>query len=488
MKMVTNIFQTSLLTCFLILAVGQVAQANFNGDPRPYPGTNVDMGGYKYQSMLPSLTITCPANLTADVDAGVCCAALSIAAPTVSGDAAPFTFTNDYNGTNDASGIYFPGETIVTWTATDGLGNTVSCAHTVTVEDNEAPVLGYTDEACYAEYELCLDEQEAYTAQRLAELEIFIANCNGDPACLQVAASEAAKIDEEARKLMTRCLFILNACEVIPAGNNQLPDIVVDAPAGSCEIELNPGPVVMENCATFTLTNDFNSNGTGEGTYPIGTTVVSWTAVDQYGNTSTVSRSITVNGGGDADCDGVPDNCDICPEGDDSVDNNGDGIPDCSQLLDYKDYSTDWKCSNNKLYITHADEDGVYSTLCLNKNALPDHLSHGDWAGPYQSCRQNAAAPVNGGNGTQLDAIQAELTIFPNPARHEVKIQFGRQTPAATLRIMDVLGRVVYEKELSEGVDRISIDLNNSPFENGTYLVSLFEAGEIRTKSFVVQR
>lgn len=471
MKKVTNNFQTTLLAGFLLLAIGQVAQA-----------TN------KHQSMLPSPTITCPANLTADVDPGICCAALSIAAPTVSGDGTILTFTNDYNGTNDASGIYFPGETIVTWTATDDLGNTLNCEHRVTVEDNEAPVLGYADEVCYAEYELCLDEQETYTAQRLAELDLFIANCNGDPACLQVAEREAAKIDEEARKLMTRCLYILNGCEVIPAENNQLPDIVLDAPAGSCEIELNPGPVVMENCATFTLTNDFTSNGTGAGTYPIGITVVTWTAVDQYGNTSTVSRNITVLGGGDADCDGVSDNCDICPEGDDSVDDNGDGIPDCSQLLDYEDYSSDWKCANNKLYITHVDEFGVYSTRCINKNALPDHLSHGDWAGPYQSCPQNVAAPGNGGTTIPLDAIQTDIILFPNPARHKVNIRFGRQAPAATLRIMDILGKVVYEKELSEGVDRITIDLNNSQFENGTYLVSLFEAGAIKTKSFVVQR
>ena len=236
------------------------------------------MGCHEYQSIL-SPTITCPANITADVDAGICCATLSIAAPTGSDNCTTLSFSNDYNGTNDASDVYFPGETIVTWTATNGMGNTATCEHSVTVEDNEAPVFGYTDEACYAEYEICLDEQADYIAERLAELEIFIANCNGDPACLQVAAFEALKIDEEARKLIARCLFILNGCDVIPAVNNQLPDIVVNPPTGSCEVELNPGPVVMENCATFTLTNDFNSNGTGEGTYPIGTTVVIGTDV-----------------------------------------------------------------------------------------------------------------------------------------------------------------------------------------------------------------
>jgi hypothetical protein len=54
----------------------------------------------------------------------------------------------------------------------------------------------------------------------------------------------------------------------------------------------------------------------------------------------------------DSDCDGVGDVCDVCEGGDDSVDNNGDGIPDCSQLLDYDAYSDDWKCGNNKIYVS----------------------------------------------------------------------------------------------------------------------------------------
>lgn len=425
--------------------------------------------------------VICPADITADVDAGICCATLTIDAPTASDNCTTLNFSNDRNGTNDASGIYFPGETILNWTATDGLGNIFTCVQSVTVEDNEAPMLGYTDEVCYAEYKVCLEEQAAYTAEQLAELEIFIANCNGDPACLQEAERVALGIDEASRKYMAICLFILNGCDVIPAANNQLPDIVVEAPVGSCEIELNPGPVVMENCATFTLTNDFTNNGTGEGIYPVGTTVVTWTAVDQYGNTSTVSRSITVIGVGDADCDGVTDGCDICPDGDDSVDANEDGIPDCSQLLSYKDYSEDWKCGNNKIYISHNGQ-----TNCINKNALPAHFNHGDAIGPYQSCPQSLVAPNGGGNHEHGHAEHRELTLFPNPASHEINIQFSRHSPQATLQITDMLGRVVFTKELAEGVDRTEIDLGSGNFKNGMYQVSLFDGGETTTKQLVI--
>ncbi|MDC8003313.1 HYR domain-containing protein [Aureisphaera galaxeae] len=50
------------------------------------------------------------------------------------------TLTNDFNGTDDASGVYPIGTTTVTWTATDGSGNVSTCTMDVTVNDTELPV------------------------------------------------------------------------------------------------------------------------------------------------------------------------------------------------------------------------------------------------------------------------------------------------------------------------------------------------------------
>jgi hypothetical protein len=240
--------------------------------------------------------ISCPANITEDVDAGICCASLTIAAPSITDNCGTITLTNDYNETDDASDIYFPGETIIVWTAIDGTGNTATCEQIVIVEDNEAPMLAYTTGICQTTYEECLSEQELYLIEQELIYEEMISNCNGDLNCLKEAEKFGAAINEDARKNMARCIYDFNNCEneVIPVENNTMPPIVVEATIGSCEIELNPGPVVIENCAEFTLSNNFNSNGSGEGMYPVGTTIVLWTATDQYGNVSTVSRSITV--------------------------------------------------------------------------------------------------------------------------------------------------------------------------------------------------
>ena len=109
-----------------------------------------------------------------------------------------------------------------------------------------------------------------------------------------------------------------------------------------------------------------------------------------------------------------------------------------------------------------------------------------------------AACPMNpltaNPNGTTLTGQAVTLqtgrtmALYPNPARNEVQVRFDRKAPMATLRIMDMLGRTVFEMELEEGMDQITIDLNSGQFENGIYLVSLFEDGEMTTKQLVVQQ
>ena len=45
------------------------------------------------------------------------------------------------------------------------------------------------------------------------------------------------------------------------------------------------------------LTNDFNNTTDAAGTYPLGTTTVTWTVTDNGGNTATCTQDITVTDG-----------------------------------------------------------------------------------------------------------------------------------------------------------------------------------------------
>ena len=195
-----------------------------------------------------------------------------------------------------------------------------------------------------------------------------------------------------------------------------------------------------------------------------------------------------VDEGTDSDCDGVADICDICPGGDDSVDSNGDGTPDCSQLLDYEDYSADWKCANNKLLICHLDEDGNRHANCVNKNSLPDHLSHGDWAGPCLSCGgQNLIAPNTGINTAQAAYLHPTLELFPNPTSSSVNVHLhGLGGSPAVLTVYDWLGREVMQRELAEDAHQVVLDFSDVKFNSGKYVVRLVSGQDVLAKLLVV--
>ncbi|WP_211362150.1 M36 family metallopeptidase [Aequorivita antarctica] len=83
-------------------------------------------------------TITCPADITANTDAGMCSAIVTFPMPLVLDNcSATATQTGGL-----ASGSAFPvGVNTVEFTATDGSGNTAVCSFTITVVDNEAPIM-----------------------------------------------------------------------------------------------------------------------------------------------------------------------------------------------------------------------------------------------------------------------------------------------------------------------------------------------------------
>src|SRR5690606_37484734 len=78
----------------------------------------------------------CPSNLSVNSQTGICGAAVTWSAPTVT-DACNVTLTESHS-----AGDVFPiGTTTVTYTATDDNGNISTCSFTVTATDQTAPVI-----------------------------------------------------------------------------------------------------------------------------------------------------------------------------------------------------------------------------------------------------------------------------------------------------------------------------------------------------------
>ncbi|RMB62933.1 HYR domain-containing protein [Dokdonia sinensis] len=89
-------------------------------------------------------TITCPVDDARDADAGVCEYTVQGAEfdATFDDNCTSATITNDFNNATTLDGAVLPaGDTLITWTVDDGNGQTVNCSFTVTINDNENPVV-----------------------------------------------------------------------------------------------------------------------------------------------------------------------------------------------------------------------------------------------------------------------------------------------------------------------------------------------------------
>src|SRR6185436_17330802 len=62
------------------------------------------------------------------------------------------------------------------------------------------------------------------------------------------------------------------------------------------------------------------------------------------------------------------------------------------------------------------------------------------------------------------------LSIFPNPASEKITLSFSDEAFISTIRITDIMGKVLQEMSVNLTDRTISIDV--SGFENGTYIVN----------------
>ncbi len=210
---------------------------------------------------------------------------------------------------------------------------------------------------------------------------------------------------------------------------------------------------------------------------------------DAYGNKATCLATVTVSADDlpDTDCDDVADVCDVCPDGDDSMDANGDGLPDCSQILPYAEYSEDWKCKKNKINICHNG-----NTLCISINALAAHVNnHDDAVGPCQSCGGRNLIPPTDKLTAPYENLNGELevTISPNPASSMVTLDLhGLEDVDGTLKLFDQMGREL----LNQDVDcRHPYSYNSFTRRNISHrhiCLRIVSADNMLTKSLIIQR
>lgn len=245
----------------------------------------------------------CPADIIVNSDAGVCGANVfwnAVTASSSCGNQVTLTQTH-------SPGDFFPiGSTSVTYAATDLSGNTSVCQFLVTVNDNEAPT-------CPSNMTL---NTSPSTCSALVVLPNAVDNCdvvllNGFstvPGGLISGGQWPVGVNEVSYDLTdgmgntAACNFTVTIIDNISPTFSSCPEnISLDSPDGSPVLVSWDEPQVFDNCS-YTLTNfaqypDGTSApniGNSNNLFPIGVSVVSYTALDGSGNPATCVFEVEV--------------------------------------------------------------------------------------------------------------------------------------------------------------------------------------------------
>jgi hypothetical protein len=207
----------------------------------------------------------------------------------------------------------------------------------------------------------------------------------------------------------------------------------------------------------------------------------------------------------DSDCDSVGDACDVCPGGDDSIDNNFDGRPDCAFPPAFADIIPAWKCGPKKVLVCHnaANGPGGQASLCVNYNALPGHMSHGDFLGPCGNAiclnppyvvNDPASAPdenpadLQEANDWKENQHANYLEVHPNPVQDEMEIHFSPLVMKSRISIYNSNGLRIWNTVANAEDEQIIIQASEITHSrsSGLYFVILENEKQYVVKSFII--
>lgn len=240
------------------------------------------------------VSIVCPDDIVVNNDLTECGANVSYIPPVGTGSGTNITTTRIAGPAPDS---YFEvGTTEISYEVTNDEGDVSTCSFYITVNDTEDPVFQCPDDFSVNA------NQSSCSAVVTFDLPIATDNCGifsifqfgGLPSGSTFSVGEHyldfTAYDLEGNQAF--CRVILTVLDVDDPVISCPEDITVSASA-SCDAVVNyTAPVGTDGCSgvNTTLTSGIGSGGT----FPLGTTIETYTVTDSYGNTATCSFNVTV--------------------------------------------------------------------------------------------------------------------------------------------------------------------------------------------------
>ncbi len=232
---------------------------------------------------------TCPADIIVQVDNG-CEKVVTWAVPGVFDNCQNVSLTSSHTP-GDTFSI---GTTTVTYIATDASGNTSNCSFNVTVRDNISPVFANCPSNINVNNEagLCgaIVSWASPSVTDNCTYTLTSTHSSGDLFAIGTTTVTYTATDTEGNS--NSCSFNITVEDnTAPVITGCPSDIHLNNNVNTCgAIATWTTPIITDDCS-YTLTASHNSGDI----FPIGITVVTYTATDSEGNTSSCVFAVTVN-------------------------------------------------------------------------------------------------------------------------------------------------------------------------------------------------
>jgi len=242
-------------------------------------------------------SIVCPANISRNTDANQCTAVVDYATPSVSDNCTGWTLTR--TGGLASGSVFSKGVNMVQWQVSDVGGNLAICQFTITVTDNQPPII-----TCPPSIVRSADLNMCSAVVTYAS-PTFSDNC-GEVALLRIEGPVSGSTfpkgmtsviwqATDAVSLTQRCTFTVTVTD------GQVPSITCP---GSLTRNTDPGqcsavvtyaaPTASDNCTALPTVTIHSGPASGS-VFPKGVSTVAWKATDEAGLTKTCTFRVTVN-------------------------------------------------------------------------------------------------------------------------------------------------------------------------------------------------
>ncbi|NQX92454.1 MAG: HYR domain-containing protein, partial [Flavobacteriales bacterium] len=241
----------------------------------------------------PEVSVTCPSDTIIGFNPGTCSGGdFTFGQPLVESNCYNYQI-NRIDGNGFSSGDSFPsGNTTITWEASLNAGNIVDqCSYTITVQDVTPPLVS------------CPANITDVTDNGMCTATVALGSASATDNCNAVVTNDAPAVFPVGTTIVTWTATDdagnIDTCQqTVTITDGEAP--VVTCPAnitdvtdnGMCTATVNIGNAsATDNCSVASITNN------APAVFPVGTTVVTWTATDDAGNTHTCDQTITITDG-----------------------------------------------------------------------------------------------------------------------------------------------------------------------------------------------